>query len=125
MPQQRLYYDYMNEQLVPYWYVLTFKPGEINWSKSILHITCIAPFEYVEREEFDESLINVSIQLSDLIFNPDVPTRIGINLTKVKKRIETHGLDPQVVLQFVIWTPDINEILSLLPNKREMSLMIS
>jgi hypothetical protein len=125
MPQQRLYYEYIDEQLIPYWYVLTFQLGTINWEKSVLHFYCIAPFEYVERHEFDESLINVSIQQSDLVFNPAIPNRIGINLISVKNRIKKHGVDPYVVQQFIISTPDLNEILTMLPKQRELSLLIS
>jgi hypothetical protein len=124
MPQQRLYYEFMESELVPYWYVLTFQPCEINWDKLVLHFTPIAPFEYVERNEFDDSLINVSIQLSDFILKQGRPERIGINLNSVKKRIERHGVDPCVVRQFIISPPDINELLSLLPNRRKMSLLV-
>jgi hypothetical protein len=124
MPQQRLYYEFMETQLAPYWYVLTFQSGELNWDKPIYHFTPIAPFEYVERDEFDDSLINVSIQLTDFILNPDLPDSIGINLKNVKKRIERHGVDPYVVRQFIMAPPDINELLSLLPNQRKMSLLV-
>jgi hypothetical protein len=124
MPQQRLYYEFMDSQLVPYWYVLTFQPCEINWDKPIFHFIPIAPFEYVERHEFDESLINVSIQLSDFILNPDKPERIGINLNNVKKRIEKYGVDPYVVRQFIISPPDISELLSFLPSKRRLNLLV-
>jgi hypothetical protein len=124
MPQQRLYYEFMESELVPYWYVLTFQPCEINWDKLVLHFTPIAPFEFVERHEFDDSLINVSIQLTDFILNPDIPGRIGINLDNVKKRIERHGVDPYVVRQFVIFPPDINELLSFLPNQKRINLLV-
>ncbi|MDF2534381.1 MAG: hypothetical protein K0R18_538 [Bacillales bacterium] len=124
MPQQRLYYEYMDTQLVPYWYVLTFQPCEIIWDKPVFHFTPIPPFEYVERHEFDESLISVTIQLTDFILNPDIPGRIGINLNNVKLRIERHGVDPYVVRQFIMAPPDINEMLTLLPNQRKMSLLV-
>jgi hypothetical protein len=124
MPQQRLYYEFMETQLVPYWYVLTFQPSEINWDKPVYYFTPIAPFEYVERYEFDDSLINVSIQLSDFVLNSDMPNRIGINLKNVKNRIERHGVDPYVVRQFIMAPPDINELMSLLPNQRKMSLLV-
>jgi hypothetical protein len=125
MPQQRLYYDYAEGELIPFWYVLTFKPCEFDWEKHVYYFTFIAPFEFVERHEFDESLINVSIQHSDFIINPDHPNRIGININSVKKRIEKHGIDPYVVSQFIMSTPDLNEFISLLPRQRKMSLMVS
>lgn len=125
MPQQRLYYDYVDNQLIPFWYVLTYQHCELNWDKPVNYYDAIKPFEYVERGEFDETLISTSIYLSDVIFNRNFPSKIGINLQSVKKRIERHGVDPYVVRQFIISTPEINELLLVLPTDRKISFVVN
>jgi hypothetical protein len=125
MPQQRMYYDYVDDQLVPFWYVLTFKYGEVNWDNHVFYFTPIQPFNYVEREEFDESLISVTIFFSDFVFNPSYPEKFGINISSVKKRIERYSLDPDIVHQFIITLPDINDLLPMLPTERKLSLLVS
>lgn len=125
MPQQRVYFEYINEELVPYWYVLTFQPCEINWDKPVLYFEVIQPFEYIERWEFDESLLSTSIYLSDLIINPVSPTELGIDLRSIKNRILKHGVDPDVILQLIIQFPDIDDVLQLMPNERKMNLILS
>lgn len=123
MPQQRLYYDFMDGQLIPFWYVLSFDPGEINWEKSAFYYNAIKPFTFIERSEFDESLISMSMQLSDLIFNLDHLYRIGINLKSLRKRIERHGVDPYVVKQFILSVPELNDFLAYLPVQRQISFI--
>jgi hypothetical protein len=125
MPQQRLYFEYVDNDLVPFWYVLTFKYGEVNWDNDVFYFTPIQPFEYVERYEFDESLIAVTIFYSDFVFNTSYPEKFGININSVKKRIERHGLDPDIVRQFIISIPDINDLLSMLPTERKLTLLVS
>jgi hypothetical protein len=124
MPQQRMYYEYVDNQLVPFWYVLTFKYGEVNWDNQVYYFSPIQPFEYVERHEYDESLIAVTIFFSDFVFNPSYPEKFGINISSVKKRIEKHGLDSDIVHQFIISIPDINDLLSMLPTERKLSLLV-
>ena len=120
MPQQRLYHDYVDNKLIPYWYVLSFELCQINWEKSVYYYEAIKPFEFVERHEFDESLISVSINLSDFIFNYESPNKIGLNLRSIRRRIERYGLDPSLVQQFVLSTPEIEELLMMLPEQRKM-----
>src|SRR5690606_5230466 len=120
MPQQRLYHEYVESNLIPYWYVLTFTLGQINWDKPVYYYDAIKPFEFVERDEFDESLIGVSINLSDFIFNYESPNKIGLNIRSIRRRIERYGLDPSLVQQFVLSTPGIEELLMMLPEQRKM-----
>lgn len=123
MPQQKLYYDYINGELVPYIYVLTFQPCELNWDNPVFYFDAIAPFEYTEINDFDDSLISMSISISDLIKNTSYPNQLGIHLEKVKQRIMNHQVDPYVVTQFIIPTIEIEEMLQLLPNTRQSSFM--
>jgi hypothetical protein len=124
MPQQRLYKEYVNEKLVPYWYVLTFKPGEISWSEDYYFFEPIAPFEHVERCQFDDSIISSSIYMRDFIRRPDSPHLLGLNLIRMKERIQLLGIDPCLVRQFIVCSEDLNEVLQLLPNERTKSFML-
>ncbi|OAK72656.1 hypothetical protein [Lederbergia galactosidilytica] len=123
MPQQRLYYDFMDGHLMPFWYVLSFDPGEIDWDKQAFYYDAIKPFVFIERGDFDESLISMSISLSDLLFNMDFPNRIGINLKRLKRKIESHRVDPYVIQQFILSTPEINDFLMFLPARRHMEFV--
>ena len=124
MLQQRLYYDFVDGQLVPYWYVLGFQQCEINWDAPAYYYDAIKPFKFVERDEFDESLISVSIFFSDLIFNVDDQDRIGINLRAIKKRIERYQFDHTLIQQFVMSIPDVNDLLVYLPKQRKMEFVL-
>ncbi|MFB7302569.1 hypothetical protein [Heyndrickxia sporothermodurans] len=124
MPQQRVYHDYVNEKLVPYWYVLTFKPCEIDWDKSVLYYDVIKPFDYIERDQFDESIITFSLKISDFLVNRDYPNKLGINIKMIKSRISENGIDPYVVHQFILPYPDVEEVLHLVPNDRKIELLL-
>ncbi|MBU5213259.1 hypothetical protein [Heyndrickxia oleronia] len=118
MPQQRVYHEYVNEKLVPYWYVLTFKPFEINWDKPVHYYDVIKPFEFIERDEFDESVITFSLKISDFLVNRDYQNKLGMNIKMIKNRIEVNEIDPEVIHQFILPYPDVEEILHLVPNNR-------
>ncbi|WP_243299735.1 hypothetical protein [Bacillus litorisediminis] len=123
MPQQRIYHDYINEKLVPFWYVLTFRPCEVNWDKHVHYFEIIAPFEHFNRDDFNDSIISTSLYLSDLIISESKPNQLGIYLKKVKHRILQHGIDPELVLQFIVPIPDIDEVLKLIPYNRTISFL--
>ncbi|WP_042348305.1 hypothetical protein [Bacillus massiliigorillae] len=124
MAKQNLYFEYLNDQLVPYWYVLTLEDFEVDWDKRSFFFNVCKPTEHKERNLFDDNKISASINMSDLIISNTKPNEIGINLTSVKRRAEEYGIDPYLINQFVMQIPDINEVLTLLPNKRTMSFTI-
>ncbi|MCM3111642.1 hypothetical protein [Lederbergia lenta] len=124
MPQQRLYYEFVDNQLIPYWYVLTFQHQEIDWEKSIIYYDAISPFEYVERHEFDDTQVSMLIHLSDLIFNQNTQS-IGISLKNVRKRIDRYGVDPYIVQQFVLSIPDLDDFLTFLPTSRKIAFVMN
>ncbi|MFC0271087.1 hypothetical protein ACFFIX_06435 [Metabacillus herbersteinensis] len=124
MPRQRVYHDYVNGELAPYWYVLTFRKGDIDWGESKLFFEVIAPFEFFDRDQFDDSMPAISIYMEDLIINRVNPTRLGIRLETVKARILEHGVDPWFMQQFIIQMPDIEEVLGLLPNERKKTFLL-
>jgi hypothetical protein len=125
MPQQRLYFEHVNKLLIPYWYVLTFKPGEICWDKPIQFYDAITPFNHVGRDHFDSSLITNKIYLSDFIFNDYNPERFGLNLKAIRKRIEQQGIDSYVVQQFILAAPEISDVLSMLPAERNIKFVLN
>ncbi|MGE6260914.1 hypothetical protein ACQKCU_24060 [Heyndrickxia sporothermodurans] len=125
MPQQRVYHEYVNEKLVPYWYVLTFKPCEINWDKSVHYFEVIKPFEYIERDEFDESIITTSLSISDFIVNQDYLEKLGLNLKAIKKRLYLERVNPEVINQFIVPILDVEEVLNLVPNERKVVSLIN
>lgn len=124
MPQQRLYYDYVDNQLIPYWYVLTFEYGGINWDKPVYYYEAYKPFEFIERHEFDDSIITTSISLADLIFNKHKPGQIGLNINAIKEKIFRYGVDPWVVRQLLLPSHEIGELTSMLPGERQMNLVL-
>jgi hypothetical protein len=119
MPQQRLYYEDVDEKVIPYWYVLTFKPGEIDWNKDFYFYTPIAPFRYIERDNFNDELPYTQIYYFELF--RDVTERLGIDLFSIKQRMK---IEPSVFRQFVVQIPDIDEVLKLLPKERKMTLLL-
>ncbi|MDH5160386.1 hypothetical protein [Heyndrickxia oleronia] len=124
MPQQRIYHEYVNEKLVPYWYVLTFKPFEISWEKPVHYFDVIKPFKYIERNQFDESIITFSLYITDFLINADYPNKLGINLKSIKKRLTVEEIDPEIVHQFIVPIPDVDEVLNLIPNKRKINFNV-
>ncbi|GIN88523.1 hypothetical protein J6TS2_49090 [Heyndrickxia sporothermodurans] len=124
MPQQRLYHEFINGKIVPYLYVLTFKPCELNWDKPEYYFNVIKPFEHFGFDEFDDTLNNASIYLGDFIINKSYPDKIGINLNLVKKRILNYGVDPYVIRQFIAHVLNIEEFLNLIPNERKLSFCV-
>jgi hypothetical protein len=124
MPQQRIYYEYVNQKLIPYWYVLTFSPSELNWDKHVFYYDAIKPFEYIGRDEYDESLIGIAIKLSDLVFNRDLHGKIGIHLSEIRKRVEKNGIDPEIVHQLIIPAPELDDFIKILPEQRKLNFII-
>lgn len=116
MPKHQLFYEKVNDEIIPFWYVLSFKKLEIKWDKYVMFIEYRIPFEYESRTYFDNSIFSYSLRSSDLIFSNN-SSRFGINLRNIRNRIQQHGLDPMMFDQFIIPFPDVNEFLKLIPNK--------
>ncbi|KAB2335045.1 hypothetical protein [Bacillus mesophilum] len=124
MPNQQIYYEYINGDLMPYIYVLTFESNEINWDKPVLEYEVIKPFRYDDLYEYDESILTAQIFIDDFIFNVNRMGFFKLNLSRISKRIERVGVDPAVITRFVIGTYDLQELITLLPEERKMTLLI-
>lgn len=125
MPQQRIFYEFINGKLMPYIYVLTFGVGDINWEHPTLAYEAIKPFRHDDLYEFDDSILTTTILFSDFIFNLDHPNRFKLNLKRIKKRIEWNGVDPNVISQFVLGTYDLQELLIFLPKERKIDFVMN
>lgn len=124
MPNQRIFYDYINGKLSPYIYVLTFDDSEINWNKPYLTYEAIQPFRHENLFEFDDSILTASIFFSDFIFNVDHPNQFKLNMQKIKNRIEWNEVDPYIIRQFVLGTYELQELLILLPQERKLQFVL-
>lgn len=118
MPNQKLYFDYVENELVPYILVITFNSEELKWDKSIYRMKIDICHSTNDLYDIDDSIPTATIYFSDLIFNADIPDTIGINLVSLKRRISDIGVDPFVIHQFVISLPNLNELLRLIPMDR-------
>jgi hypothetical protein len=109
-----VYYDYHHDgTLGPKWFVLKFEPGSLDWSEAFIHIPVQCPFNKQTIDDFNESIISITVEIGDLTVNCGKPDHYGIYLTSIKKRIELHGFDLEEFGQFVILAADIEEILQV------------
>ncbi|MFE4133227.1 hypothetical protein [Peribacillus sp. YIM B13482] len=98
---------------------MTFSLLEIPWEQDSYYFDVIAPFEYFDRNDFDDSILSSSINIEDLLTNNLHASQLELNLDQIKHRISRHGVNPHEVDQFIIQLPDIEEVLQLLPNERK------
>ncbi|WP_366160642.1 hypothetical protein ABXS71_17045 [Bacillus infantis] len=125
MPQQRLYFDYVGKILVPYWYVLTVKPGELDWDRPVHYYNAHSPFTYYDYNQFDEFQNNMALKPSDFVLNANRPGQIGILLKFIRRRIEEHGVDPYVITQFILSTPYLDDLMLHLPKENQINILIN
>ncbi|MEH6943519.1 hypothetical protein [Bacillus sp. JJ722] len=125
MPKQFLDYQYIDDKFVPFHYVLEFYSNELNWDKRVYHFDVIAPIESFEYSEINDQLITIPVYLSELIINPDYPSRLGINLYSIKKRLKFDLHDPSVIEQFILYATDIEMVLNEIPKNRTMNLLMN
>lgn len=125
LPKQSLYYEFVDDRIVPYWYVITFEPCQIPWEDPTCFFQLIAPFQYMERDAFDDNIISMAIHIDDLIINKEKKSMFGLNLERIKNRLTNElFVDPYVVRQFIIPMPDIEEVLLLIPNERKATFLL-
>jgi hypothetical protein len=112
MAKIKVFYDYHEGEQVPIWYVIRFNASELDYNKT-LYIPIEAPFEATSLDGFDESIMAVSIFISDLTLNPNKINRFGIHLPAIHQRLELSGVDTLDIEQFVLQVSDIEEILQM------------
>lgn len=105
--------------------MLKFYSDEVNWDKRVYYFDIITPIESIEYGEIDDQLITISMYLSELIINPDSPSRLGINLYSIKKRLKFDLHDPSIIEQFILYISDVEMVLNELPKNRTINLLIN
>ncbi|MEK4924149.1 hypothetical protein MKX78_19770 [Cytobacillus sp. FSL R5-0569] len=118
MPKQILDYQYIDGNLEPFYFIIKPYKGEINWNKNVFHFDLLPPIISKEFTNFDETLINCTISLSELIVNKDIKNRIGINLKSIKHKLTPDIHDPSIIEQFIIYAPDLLEVIGTIPNEK-------
>ncbi|MEH7521964.1 hypothetical protein V7149_01575 [Bacillus sp. JJ1503] len=113
MSRQAVYYEEIDGNEYPYWFVITVENGEIDWDNDTFYFEVKAPFEKFSRFDFDEYLMGVSIDSADIIRSNTHISTLGITLKNIKKRIIEHEANPLQVRQLIFLMSDIEESLSL------------
>lgn len=114
MPKHQLFHEKVDGQIIPYWYVISYKDNELNWDKYVLYIDYQLPYQYQNRNNFNDSIPSISLDISDFIFLQSDLTRFCINLKKLKKRIHQYNLSPSMFKQFIIPVPYLNPLLDFI-----------
>ncbi|MBY0122198.1 hypothetical protein [Bacillus sp. S/N-304-OC-R1] len=113
MSRQAVYYEEIDGQQYPYWFVINVEDGEINWEKETFYFEVKAPFERFSIFDFDEYQMGVSIGSTDIVRSNTQASILGVTLKNIKKRIIENDGDPNNVRQLIILMSDIEESLSL------------
>ncbi|USK43763.1 hypothetical protein [Cytobacillus oceanisediminis] len=111
MVRQAVYYDVIDEKTYPYWYGIRFDEGEVDWQKETFYFEVSAPFERIRSSDLDNSLLSVSVDSADIVKSLDHPSKLGISLNRIKKRVLEHDADVREIKQFIILVADIEEFL--------------
>ncbi|UOE54948.1 hypothetical protein [Cytobacillus oceanisediminis] len=111
MVRQAVYYDVIDEKTYPYWYGIKFDEGDVDWKKETYYFEVSAPFERIRTADLDNSLISVSVDSADIVKNLEHPTKLGISLKRIRKRVLEYDADVRDINQFIILVADIEEIL--------------
>lgn len=124
MPKQILDYQYIEGELSPCYFVLQLYKNEVDWEKHVFYFELLKPIKSEEYSEFDGTLISCSVPATDLIISNTMPNNIGINLNSVKKRLTSELNNPSAIEQFIIYAPDLDFILSRMPENLIKSFFV-
>lgn len=105
-----VYYDYFEGKQVPIWLVIKLY-GEVNWDDKYIYIPINAPFEFLDRDNFDPDVLSASITMGDLTRHLEHHSTIGIYLPRLKQAIHDFGGNVDEVQQFIIQVADVEELL--------------
>lgn len=115
MPKQILDYQYVESNLIPYYFIIKLYPSEINWDKNVFYFTLTTPIKSIEYSEVDEDHISCSLSPSELIINTDYPDKLGINVKALRRRVDRQLHDPNVIEQFILYVPDVEILVNQFP----------
>ncbi|MBM7585796.1 hypothetical protein JOC86_002338 [Bacillus pakistanensis] len=112
MIHHKVYSHYHHDGTLPIWFVIDVKRSTIDWNENILHVPIQQPFDEHNAEEFDQFDMNLSINMGDLTLGTE-SNSFGINLCRIKKRLEKYDAKSNEISNFVLLTQDIAEILNM------------
>ncbi|MGN7183727.1 hypothetical protein [Cytobacillus kochii] len=124
MPELILDYQYIDGELKPFYFVIKPAKEEINWNKNVFHFDLLPPITSEEFSNFDETLINCTISLSELIINRDIKNRLGINLKSIQHKLTPDIHDPSIIEQFIIYAPDLLEVIGEFPTNQMRKFIV-
>lgn len=109
MARMNIYYEFDQESLKPITMVITLKSGELNWSKELIYLPIIAPFQTHMLNEMDLSFA-ATVLLEDLTKHPSKTNRVGVSLPRIKSRY-AELIDVNLIEHLVIRLADLEEVL--------------
>ena len=124
MPKQILDYQYIDGELTPHYYILQLYPNEINWDKNVFYFDLSPPLYSQEYSELNETLLGCSVTITDLIVNNEFPSRLGINLRSLKRRLLPDIDELSFIQQFIIYAPDLDFIIARLPEEQSKTFYV-
>lgn len=113
MAKLAVYYERHEGTLFPQWIVIKFSVGEIDWSKDTLYIPIDAPFRRYGRDDFDSDTLSMSVELADLLINPDLPGQFGISLRLLRGRLKKLKCNSEDIQQLIIQMIDMEDVLEM------------
>lgn len=109
----KTYYDYYEGDLIPLWFVLSFKKGDLDWTKTTLYVPIDPPTKMQEIEDYLPDQLGLSVTVGDLILNASKPGKFGINLSALRRRAIDNGVDYWDVEKLIIPVSIVAELLSM------------
>ena len=106
-----VFYDYYEDNLVPLWYLIFFKKGELPWDREKVYLSIDAPFQRVEMEDFITDSQGLTVTMADLIRHVDNPRKFGLYLPSLRKRALDAGFDYWETEHLIMQIGDIEELL--------------
>jgi hypothetical protein len=108
MGEISVYYEHHDDQLVP---ISMIVRGIVDLRYPYYwHIN--APFKRFLTEDFDDSVLTVSVQLEELLINPELQHHVGLYLPAIRRRIPEH-IDDMDISQYLIRFCDLEDVLQM------------
>ena len=107
----KTYYNYYEGELVPLWYVISFKKGDIDWGRTTLYVPIDTQTKPQEIEDYLPDQLGLSVTLGDLTLNASKPGKYGINLSSLRQRAIDNDVDYWDVEQLIIPVSCIVELM--------------
>lgn len=120
MINSKVLYDYFDGEKAPVWYIIDTRSRDFDWEEEKLFIPIQAPFEQFDPDFFHLNTTNVTVEINELLINEFKPNQFGVFVGLIKNRIESHGYDPDDVNYLVVQMGDLEEMLSLNPDRQHI-----